>query len=100
MNNNKGTDLTSLRRLTTALAREAIFGTDELIKHSLTGRCDTLKLDGEKVNYIKTLVRTRVPNKSKVEFEEWWKWCKGSLSKSCQTLRSSAKKKCSTNQGF
>ena len=90
MNNNIGTDLTSLRRLTTALAREAIFGTDELIKHSLTGRCDTLKLDGEKVNYIKTLVRTRVPNKSKVEFEEWWK---GSLSKSCQTLRSSAKKK-------
>ena len=93
MNNNKGTDLTSLRRLTTALAREAIFGRDELIKHSLTGRCDTLQLDGEKVNYIKTLVRTRVPNKSKVEFEEWWKWCKGSLSKSCQTLRSSAKKK-------
>lgn len=93
MNNYSGTDLAALRRLTTALAREAIFGRDELAKKSLTGRNNTEQLDEQKVNYIKTLVHSRVPNKSAVDFEETWKFCRGSLSKSCQTLRNS-KRKC------
>lgn len=93
MNTYTGTDLASLRRLTTALAREAVFGRDELAKASLTGRNSTGRLDGQKLQYIKTLVHSRIPKKSNVEFEEIWKLCKGSLSKSCQTLRTSARKK-------
>ncbi len=93
MHNNSGTDLASLRKLTTALARDAIFGREELSKKTLTGRNDTEQLDQQKVHYIKTLVRSRVPNKSSVEFEDSWKWCRGSLSKSCQTFRNSTKRK-------
>lgn len=93
MHNNRGADVASLRRLTTALAREAIFGKVELAKRSLTGRNSTEELDKDKVNYIKMLVHSRVPKKSRIEFEDIWKLCKSSLSKSCQTLRNSAKKK-------
>ena len=93
MANYSGSDAASLRKLTTALAREAIFGREELIKKSLTGRKDTEQLDRQKVNYIKTLVQSRVPNKSDVDFEMIWKWCRGSLSKCCQTLRNTEKKK-------
>lgn len=92
MKNNTGTDVASLRKLTTALAREAIFGREELAKKSLTGRNNTEQLEKEKLNYIKTLVHSRVPNKSNVDFEDTWKWCRGSLSKSCQTLRNSKKR--------
>ena len=60
MRNNGGTDLVSLRKLTTALAREAIFGREELSKKSLTGRKETEQLDKEKLDYIKTLVHSRV----------------------------------------
>lgn len=94
MKNNPGRDLASLRKLTTALAKEAIFGWEEMMKKSLTGHKDTGELDKNKIDYIKTLVHSRVPNKSDSEFEETWKWCRGLLSKSCQTLRNSAKKKC------
>ncbi len=93
MNENTGTDAASLRRLTTALAREAIFGKEEMARKSLTGRNSTGELDREKVDYIRTLVHSRVPKKQNVEFESMWKWCRGSLSKSCQTLRNSLKKK-------
>jgi hypothetical protein len=89
MRNYSGTDLFALRKLTTALAREAIFGRKALVKLSLSGRSDSELPDP---HYIKTLVHSRVPNKSDVDFEETWKICQ-SLSKSCQTLRSSAKKK-------
>lgn len=94
MNNYSGTDVASLRNLATALAREAIFGRDQLAKKSLSGRKHTEMLDKQKVDYIKTLVRSRVANtKSAVEFEFIWKMCRSSLSKSCQTLRNSAKKR-------
>lgn len=93
MNRYSGTDLASLRKLTTALAREAIFGREELAQKSLSGRNETEQLDKQKLDYIKTLVHSRIPNKSSVDFEDTWKWCRGSLSKSCQTLRN-AKKKC------
>ena len=75
---------------TTALAREAIFGKEEMARKSLTGRKSTGEM---RVDYIRTLVHSRVPKKQSVEFESTWKWGRGSLSKSCQTLRNSAKKK-------
>ena len=88
-----GKDVASLRLLAVALARDAIFGREELAKKSLSGRKNTSSLDPDKLNYIKTLVRSRVPQTSKVEFEFIWTHCRASLSKSCQSLRSSARKK-------
>ena len=93
MQNHTGSDIASLRILTTALAREAIFGREELAHKSLSGRRNTSVLEQDKLDYIKTLVRSRVPNKSAVEFEHIWTLCRGSLSKSCQALRTSAKRK-------
>ena len=91
MKNNPGTDIASLRVLTTALARDAIFGREELATSS---RRNTGMLSNEKLTYyIKTLVQSRVPNKSAVEFEHIWSLCSSSLSKSCQTLHSNAKMK-------
>ena len=93
MRENTGTDTLSLRKLATALAREAIFGRKEMTSKSLSGRHSTEELDKQKVNYIKSLVHSRIPNKSEIEFESIWKQCRGSISKSCQTLRNSEKKK-------
>ena len=73
--------------LTVALARDAIFGRDELATKSLSRRKNTGVLDSEKLNYIKTLIYSRVPQKSPVELEYIWTLCRTSLSKSCQTLR-------------
>ena len=89
MNDHGGTDVASLRNLTTALAREAIFGKEELAKNSLSGRKNTGILNKEKLSYIKTLVKSRVPGMTQVEFEHIWTLCRGSLSKSCQTIRAS-----------
>lgn len=88
-----GSDVSVLRELTTALAREAIFGREELSKCSLSGRKNTISLNKRKLEYIKSVVRSRIPNKSGVEFELIWKLCRSSLSKSCQTIRTNAKKK-------
>ena len=93
MRNNPGSNVASLRSLTTALARDAIFGREELARSSLSGRKNTGTLSDAKLTYIKTLVQSRVPNKSPVEFEHIWSLCRQSLSKSCQTLRTSAKRK-------
>ena len=86
MNDNAGSDIASLRALTTALAKDAIFGREELIKSSLSGRKNTGALSLEKL----TLVRSRIPNKTSVEFEYIWTLCRNSL---CQTLRTNAKRK-------
>ncbi len=88
-----GTDILSLRRLTTALAREAIFGKKEMSKKSLSGRGGLEELEKAKVNYIKALVHSRVPKQSMVDFEKSLKECRGSLSKSCQTIRDTQTKK-------
>ena len=93
MNNNPGSDIASLRLLTTTLARDAIFGREELARCSLSGRKNTEMLFLEKQDYIKTLVKSRVPNKTPVEFEYIWTLCHQSLSKSYQTLRTGAKRK-------
>ena len=79
--------------VTVALARDCIFGRDELMKSSMRGRHGYDALDPEKLEYIKALIRSRVPNKPKVEFEYIWGLCRVSLGKSCQGLRTSAKKK-------
>ena len=88
-----GTDEASLRRLTTALAREAIFGRDALCRSSLSGKNNTGSLEKHKLEYIKAVVKSRVPNMPNITFEGIWSKCRASLSKSCQTLRTSAKKK-------
>ena len=88
MNDHGGTDVASLRNLDTALARDAIFGREEMVKNSLSGRRSTGILNKEKINYIKTLVKSRVPAMTAAEFEHVWIMCRGSLSKSCQTAQS------------
>ena len=93
MREHTGSDTATLRRLTTALAREAIFGKEEMCKSSLSGRNKTGGLDKQKLDYIKTVVKSRVPNMPDVQFEALWNQCRGSLSKSCQTLRTAARKK-------
>ena len=88
-----GSQTSTLRLLAVALARDAIFGRSELAAKTLSGRNGTQALDPEKLEYIKAIVRSRVPNKSPVEFEDIWSLCRTSLSKSCQGIRSSLKKK-------
>ena len=88
-----GNDEFTLRRLTTALARDAIFGKQALSRSSLSGKKNTGCLEKRKLEYIKALVRSRVPTMSDVTFEAIWGKCHSSLSKSCQTLRVTAKKK-------
>ena len=85
-----GSDEASLRWLTTALARDAIFGRDALCRSS---KNNTGSLEKHKLDYIKAVVKSRVPNMPEVAFEGIWSKCRGSLSKSCQTLRTTAKKK-------
>ena len=51
----KGTDTATLRLLSVALAKDCIFGREELSKKSLSGKHDTQSLDFEKLHYIKTL---------------------------------------------
>lgn len=92
MNNYTGTDVASLRILATALAKEAIFGREEMSKASLSGRKGTGTLSQEKLDYIKTLVKSRVSHKPAVEFEHIWSLCRSSLSKSCQALRHAKRK--------
>ena len=92
LKNFPGKEVAILRNLTTALARDAIFGRAELAK--LSGRKNTVPLPSEKLDYIKTLVRSRVPEKSAVEFEWIWSLCRASLSKSCQGVRTNARKRC------
>ena len=93
MKDHQGTDVNSLRRLATAIAREAIFGKKELQNSSLSGKNRTGILDKNKLDYIKNVVRSRVPTMSELEFEFLWKMCRSSISKSCQTLRTGAKRK-------
>ena len=88
-----GSDEASLRRLTTAFACDAIFGRDALCRSSLSGKNNTGSLEKHKLDYIKAVVKSRVPNMPEVAFEGIWSKCRGSLSKSCQTLRTTAKKK-------
>ena len=57
-----GTDVAFLRRLTTALARDAIFGREALCRSSLSGKNNTGCLEKHKLDYIKAVVKSRVPN--------------------------------------
>lgn len=93
MSDRTGSSVAALRSLTTALAKEAIFGREELARKSLSGRNNTGMLDPNKLSYIKTLVQSRVPSMSNHEFEHIWMLCRSSLSKSCQTLRTNMRGK-------
>ena len=53
---------------------------------------NTGSLDPRKLDYIKTVVHSRVPDKLKVEFEYIWGLCHSSLSKSYQTLCNNARR--------
>ncbi len=61
---------------------------------SLNGRGGLEELEKAKVNYIKTLVHSRVPKQSMVDLRSHGRNAAGgSLSKSCQTIRDIQKKK-------
>lgn len=90
---NPGNSVANLRNLALSLARDAIFGKDEMSKLSLSGRKNTSCFDEKKMEYIKTVVRSKVPNMSEGEFNGIWALCKGTISKSSQTLRTKAKRK-------
>ena len=74
MRDNPGGELSTLRRLACALARDAIFGRDALRGRSLRGGVNNkyITLDKEKLNYIKSVIRTRVPEVSALAFEAVW----------------------------
>ena len=90
---NPGTAVANLRNLAVALARDGVFGKQEMAKCSLSGRKGTASLDEKKMRYIRSVVQSRVPNMADVEFEYLWGLCRASISKSCQTLRNRAKRK-------
>jgi len=93
-----GESLSDLRKLAGALARDAIFGRDALRQSSLSGRnkkgqpSTETPLDVEKLDYIKTMVRSRIPNTSGIHFEAVWDKCRSTISKACQLLRDKDKK--------
>ena len=93
LQDNPGSSVTSLRTLSVALARDAIFGKDEMIQKSLSGRKGTMSLDPKKLEYIKLVVKSRVPKMTPVEFEYVWGLCRASISKSCQCLRVKSRRK-------
>ena len=88
-----GNAIFTLRRLTTALARDAIFGKEALRRSSLSGKNNTGCLEKRKLECIIALVRSLVPTVADITFEAIWAKCRSLLSKSCQTLRVTAKKK-------
>ena len=92
-----GNDIFTLRRLTTALACDAIFGKQALGRSNLSEENNIGCLEKRKLEYIKALIRSRVPTMSDVTFEAIWAKCCSSLSKLCQTLRTTAKKKILTH---
>ena len=61
MSDHPGNDVATLRELAIALAPNAVFGREELIKKSLSSRKNTKNLDKKKLDYIKTVVYTRYP---------------------------------------
>ena len=70
MGDHPGNDVATLRELAIALACDAVFGRQELIKNRLSGRKNTGSLDRKKLDYIKTVVHTRRPTMSDVDFEQ------------------------------
>ena len=99
-----GESLESLHRLAGTLACDAIFGQDTLRKSNLSGRPQKGKttptqvpLDEEKMEYIKTVVRSYMPDNSVLHFKAVWSKCRNTISKACQTLHDSTKKKTPKN---
>ena len=63
LSNHTGTEVADLRNLAISLARDTIFGKQEMIHSSLSGKknSNTATLDEKKINYIKTVVCSRFP---------------------------------------
>ena len=76
----------NLRKLTTELALQCVFGEDVLARSSLCGRNNTCQFDPEKLKYIKTIVQGRA-NMNDMEFESVWIKCMESLKKKCSNLK-------------
>ncbi len=70
----------SLRKLTTELALQCVFGQEVLARSSVSGRNNTCQFDPEKLKYIKTIVQGR-SNMNDMEFESVWIKCMESLKK-------------------
>ena len=69
-----GKDTSTLQKLSCALARHSIFGKHALRNSSLRGggMSKTARLDKQKLEYIKAVVHTRVPELSAISFEAVW----------------------------
>ena len=93
MKDHPGKDVASLRLLAVRLARDAIFGRVEWAKTSLSGRGPLGRANQKKLNYIRSLVESRIPDKPKIEYDYLWNLCRISLSKSAQALKTNARKK-------
>ena len=71
MNDHPGNDVATLRELAIALACDAVFGREELIKNSFSVRKNIRGLDRKKLDYIKTVIHTRHPTMSDIiDFEQ------------------------------
>ena len=71
-----GTGIANLRNLAISLARDAIFGKEEMMSCSLSCRKNTTALDKKKkLSYIKTIIQSRVPRMSETEFASLWILC-------------------------
>lgn len=88
-----GTGIAHLRNLAISLAKDAMFGKEEMVRCSLSGRKSTMALDEKKLKYIKTIIKSRVPRMSETEFDHLWILCRNSISKSCQGLRVKSRRK-------
>ena len=51
---------------------------------------NTVGLEDDKMEYIKSVIRSRVPKMPGVEL---WKMCRNLISKACQTLRGPKKRR-------
>ena len=65
-----------------------------MMRCSLSGRKNTTALDEKKLNYIKTIIQSRVPRMSEIEFASLWILCRSSISKSSQGFAPSLNRNC------
>ena len=89
-----GTGIANLRNLAISLARDAIFGKEEMMSSSLSCRKNTTALDKKKLSYIKTIIQSRVLRMSETEFASLWILYRSSISKSCQGFCTSPNGNC------
>ena len=62
-------DMATLQKLTTALTREAMFGKEEICRSSLRRQNNNGGVNRKTSHYIKTVIKSCVPNMPEVHFE-------------------------------